>query len=296
MSNAPHKDNHGHDGEFNAGETIMHHILDGKDLSTPLFGTPYQKIDLPSGWYLGGQKTSAHTQAPSGLLGIDFSPTKHTVYLGVIAIIMLVVFISMARSKFGTRNRFFAMLEAFVQFIRDDIAIPNIGEEDGRKFTPFLLTVFFFIYFANMIGLIPGSITITGNISVTAALAFITFMAMQYGGVSRNGLIGHFKGLMPHGLPILIVPMIFVIELAGMFTKPFALCVRLFANMIAGHIVILALICLVFILKSIIVGFALTIPLSLFVYCLELLVCFLQAYIFTMLSAIFIGMTCHPEH
>jgi len=149
----------------------------------------------------------------------------------------------------------------------------------------------------NLLGLVPGMATATGNISVTAGLALMAFFMIQLGGIREYGVIQHFKNLVPHGLPIWLVPIMFALELLSTFIKPFALCIRLFANMMAGHVVILAFISLIFILSEFWYAVApLSVAFSLFVYLLEILVAFLQAYIFTMLTAQFIGMSVHPAH
>ena len=188
-----------------------------------------------------------------------------------------------------------AVLELFVLFIRDEIAIPNIGEKDGRKFTPLLCTMFFFILTCNLMGLIPLFTTATGDISVTASLAIITFITVQLAGMKRFGVLGYFKNLAPHGIPVFLNVIIVPIEFLGLFTKPFALAMRLFANMIAGHTVIFALLGLIIALGSIFVS-PFAVGFAVFINLLELLVAFIQAYIFTMLSAVFIGMALNPEH
>jgi F-type H+-transporting ATPase subunit a len=166
----------------------------------------------------------------------------------------------------------------------------------------YLLTTFFFILTANLLGLIPGMSTATGNISVTASLALVAFVVIQFAGMREYGPVQHFKNLVPHGLPLWLVPIMFLLELLSMFIKPFALCIRLFANMMAGHVVILAFISLIFILGAMyspVVGWAaspVAVFFALFVHLLELLVALLQAYIFTMLTANFIGMSAHPAH
>jgi F-type H+-transporting ATPase subunit a len=194
-----------------------------------------------------------------------------------------------------------AAVESLVVFIRDEVAEPNIGHGDGRKFTPLLCSFFFFILVAALFGLIPGSATSTGNISVTLALATVSFLAQQWAGISKNGLWGHFHGLVPPGMPWLLLPIMIPVEILGMFTKPFALTVRLFANMLAGHMVITTLLLLIPLMGQLhwLAGVAMT-PISLvlavFIMLLELLVAFVQAYIFTLLTAIFIGMYAHPAH
>jgi len=185
-------------------------------------------------------------------------------------------------------------MEILILFVRDDIVKPTIGK-GYEKFLPYLLTVFFFILTCNFLGLIPGGSTATSNISVTATLAAISFIVIQAGGIIKNGFLGYFKGLMPHGIPSWLLPIMFVVEILGLFTKPFALAIRLFANMSAGHIVILALLGLIFILKTFFVV-PVSIAFALFIYLLEILVALIQAYIFTMLSSLFIGMAVHQDH
>jgi F-type H+-transporting ATPase subunit a len=197
----------------------------------------------------------------------------------------------------GLRNA----LEFLVVFIRDEVARKSIGPGADR-FVPYLLTTFFFILACNLLGLVPGMSTATGNISVTAALALIAFGMIQYGGIREHGVVKHLRNLVPHGLPAWLVPIMFLIELLSMLIKPFALCIRLFANMMAGHVAILAFVSLIFILSSLysgLVGVAVSpfvIAFELFVHALEIFVAFLQAYIFTMLTANFIGMSMHPAH
>jgi len=145
------------------------------------------------------------------------------------------------------------------------------------------------------LGLLPYGSTATSNISVTATLAVISFLFIQIGGMMKNGVFGYFKGLIPHGIPFWLLPIMLVVEILGLFTKPFALAIRLFANMTAGHIVILALIGLIFILHTYVVV-PVSISFALFIFLLEILVALLQAYIFTMLSSLFIGMAVHQEH
>ena len=178
--------------------------------------------------------------------------------------------------------------------MRDEIAKITIGK-GYEKFLPYLLTVFFFILTCNFLGLIPGSATATSNISVTVTLAVISFIVIQVGGMMKNGAWGYFKGLIPHGIPSWLLIIMVPVELLGLFTKPFALAIRLFANMTAGHIVIGALLGLIFILKTYFV-IPVSISFALFIYLLEILVALIQAYIFTMLSSLFIGMAVHQEH
>jgi F-type H+-transporting ATPase subunit a len=185
------------------------------------------------------------------------------------------------------------LLEVFVLFIRDGIARPNLGEADGNKMTPILCTFFFFILGLNLLGLIPLFATATSNVSVTASLALVTLAFMVFGSIYKNGIKGFISCFVPHGVPWPVLILLVPIEFAGMFIRAFALTIRLFANMLAGHIVIYSLLGLVFIF-----GYAAfpAIALALGIYFLELFVAFLQAYIFTLLSAMFIGQMYHPAH
>ncbi len=255
---------------------IMHHVLDSREIDL----TPFGMIHLPK----------------FHLLGMDISITKHVVFMWIAVIFLIVIFSKVSRSykksfiPKGVNN----LAETLILFVRDEIAKPNIGK-GYEKFLPYLLTVFFFILTCNFLGLIPYGSTATGNISVTATLATISFVVIQAGGMMKNGVFGYLKGLLPHGLPTWLIPIMFVVELLGLFTKPFALAIRLFANMTAGHIVILALLGLIFILHTYVVV-PVSIAFALFIFLLEVLVALLQAYIFTMLSSLFIGMAYHQEH
>jgi len=255
---------------------IMHHILDAKELDFSPFGV----IHLPE----------------INLFGIDISITKHVVFMWV-ALIILVVALRIAAKSYknsrvpkGVAN----FMEVLILYVRDEIARPTIGK-GYERFMPYLLTVFFFILACNFLGLVPYGSTATSNISVTATLAILSFFAIQIGGVMKNGFFGYFKGLIPHGIPVWLLPIMAVVEFLGLFTKPFALAIRLFANMTAGHIVILALLGLIFILNTYVVV-PVSIAFALFIYLLEILVALIQAYIFTMLSSLFIGMAVHQEH
>lgn len=255
---------------------IMHHILDGNEIELPFLGY----IHLP------------HIE----LFGIDISITKHVIFMWLAAIVLIVsfYFVKKAYAKSRIPKGLSNFMEVLIVFVRDDIVKPTIGK-GYEKFLPFLLTIFFFILTCNFLGLVPYGATATSNISVTASLAIISFIVIQVGGMIKNGPFGYFKGLLPHGLPFWLVPIMFVVEILGLFTKPFALAIRLFANMTAGHIVILALLGLIFILHTYFVV-PVSIAFALFIYLLEVLVALIQAYIFTMLSSLFIGMAVHQEH
>ena len=219
----------------------------------------------------------------------------------VAAFLVLIFSLAARRTKENVPSGLRNVLEIFIVFIRDEVARKSIGVGADR-YVGYLLTTFFFILGCNLLGLIPGMSTATGNISVTAGLALMAFAVIQYSGIREHGLVQHFKNLVPSGLPPWLVPVMFVLELLSMLIKPFALCIRLFANMMAGHVAILAFVSLIFILSSLygtVAGVAISpfvIAFELFVHLLEILVAVLQAYIFTMLTANFIGMTMHPAH
>ncbi|MBK8576584.1 MAG: F0F1 ATP synthase subunit A [Elusimicrobia bacterium] len=207
------------------------------------------------------------------------------------AVLILVLAGQMAQR--GKRNRFVYFIESLTVFVRDEIVIPNIGEE-GRPYLPYFLTIFFFILFMNLIGMVPGSATATGNISVTASLALCTLFVINVAGMRAHGVAGYVKSLVPHGMPVWLLPLMYPIELLGMLTKSFALSIRLFANMIAGHIVIFAFLALIFLFGKLWVA-PMSVAAALGINLLELFVAFLQAYIFTLLSAIFVGSAIHSH-
>jgi F-type H+-transporting ATPase subunit a len=230
-------------------------------------------------------------------------PSKHLVFLLLAAAIVILVAQLAVRSYRGGRipSGVGAAVEGLLTFIRDGIAEPNIGHDDGRRFTPLLCSFFLFILVAALLGLMPFAATSTGNLAVTAGLALVSFAAQQYAGISKYGLAGHFHNLVPPGLPAWLLPIMIPVEILSMFTKPFALMIRLFANMLAGHMVITTLLLLIALMGQIswLGGLAMapvSILLSLFIMFLEVLVAFIQAYIFTLLSAVFIGMYAHPAH
>ncbi len=226
----------------------------------------------------------------------NFSITKNVAAMFLTVILMLLFFLSLARHhKKHTHapGGFNNVLETLVLFVRDDIAIPQIGEKKYMKFMPFLLTVFFFIWITNLLGLLPGAANVTGNISVTVSLGLFTL-----GLILINGNKDYWKHtLWMPGIPVWVKPILAIVEVIGIVVKPLALMIRLFANITAGHIIILSLIALIFILEN--AGVAgISVPFALFITILELLVAFLQAFIFTILSALFIGMAVeeHEHH
>lgn len=230
-----------------------------------------------------------------GGITIDLSITINVLMMILAALLLVIILVYSAASnkKNKTPKGIGNFIEVMMLFIKDDIVIPSMGES-GVKFLPFFASLFFFVLFSNLLGLIPYLHTPTGNVSITATLAIITFAMTQVHGIRHNGFFGYFKGLIPPGVPVFALPIMVVIEFISLLTKPFALCIRLFANMMAGHIVILAFISLIFTLGYAIVP--VSIAFSLFIYLLEIFVALLQAFIFTILSALFIGMAIHQEH
>ncbi|HFE63310.1 MAG TPA: ATP synthase F0 subunit A, partial [Caldithrix sp.] len=237
------------------------------------------------------------TFEPINVLGvqIDLSITLHVVMMWVASLILILTFWLLFRKKRLVPRGFAAILESMVLFVRDEIAVPNMGIKNGKKFTPLLATMFFFILTCNLMGLIPLFVTATGNISVTASLAIITFFVTQIMGMVENGAFGYFKSMVPSGIPFPLIFIMVPIEIFGLFTKPFALAMRLFANMIAGHTVVFALLGLIIALGTVLVA-PFGVGFAVFIDLLEILVAFIQAYIFTMLSSLFISMAMHPEH
>ena len=260
-------------------------ILDYVTDKTYLEFKPFGKITLPQ-------------FEPIDIFGlsINLSPTKYVVYMWIAALIVFVMMTLVARSYRTSvvPHGFTNFIEVFILFIRDEIVRPNIGEK-GDRYMPFLATIFFFIATCNLLGLVPWGVSSTENISVTAGLAIMSFFMIQAAGMSSNGAWGYLRGLVPHGLPVFILPVMIVVEFLGLLTKPFALTVRLFANMTSGKIVILSLIGLIFFFKTIWVA-PVSILFTLFIMLLKMFISLLQAYIFTMLSALFIGMAVHQEH
>jgi len=250
---------------FDINDYIMHHVTDAGEWHLPFL----PPVQLPEFLSLHGLML---------LIGALF-----------VGILFCVVYRKNDRVPKGITN----LLEVFVLFVRDQVAVPSMGKKDGIKMTPLLCTFFFFILTLNLIGLVPIFATATSNINVTGALALITLSFMIFGSILKNGVGGFFKAFIPAGVPAPILILLIPIEFLGLFIKAFALMIRLFANMLAGHIVILALLGLVVLLGYV------ALPAVILAVCiglLEVFVCFLQAFIFTLLSAMFIGQMYHPSH
>ncbi|HEX9981526.1 MAG TPA: F0F1 ATP synthase subunit A [Flavobacterium sp.] len=231
---------------------------------------------------------------PTNEKPLDFSITKSVLTMFVVAILMFVIFSGLAKSfvrNGGISAGFGRLFEPIVLYVRDEIAIPNIGEKHYKKYMGYLLTVFFFVWFLNIFGLTPLGINVTGNIAVTFGLAIITFLITNL--TAKKNYWGHIFW-MP-GVPVPMKIILAPIELLGVFIKPFALMIRLYANIFAGHIVLMSLIALIFIFKSWIGG-TLSFLLSFALSVIEILVALLQAYIFTMLSALYFGSAVEEHH
>jgi len=269
------------------GKAIFEHTSDSRVVELP-FGLG--EWHLPTGWHL---------------FGIDVSPTKHVVFM-VVAAILVFVTVRIAGRQIERRHRegkaphgFGAAIEAIVLFVRNDVAIANIGH-GGEKFAPYILTLFFFILYCNLFGLLPWGATATGNLAVTGTLALTAFVTVEVSGLVTLGPKDYLKTIVfvPPGITgigaLLMALIMTPIEIIGKLVKPFALTLRLFANMTAGHFVILALLGLIFIFSSWLVAAA-TVAFVVFMMLLELLVAFLQAYIFALLTSVFIGMMRHAH-
>ena len=235
-----------------------------------------------------------HVIYPLHVFGINISITKHVLMVWIAAAILIISIPLIVRSKALIPKGPANFIEWIIVFLKDSVIQPFLGD-DGYKFAPYLLTAFFFVITCNLLGLVPMGATATGNISVTAGLALLTLILVQASSIRKNGFTGYIKGFVPPGLPGFVVPIIFVVEVMGMFTKHFALAIRLFANMIAGHLVIFTILGLIFMFKNFFIS---PFPILgiLFVSLLEILIALIQAYIFTILSAVFIGAAVNPHH
>tara|TARA_Y100000588_G_C14015050_1_gene821724 strand:- start:84 stop:974 length:891 start_codon:yes stop_codon:yes gene_type:complete len=292
------------------GSNIIHHVSNS-DIGHPIIHLPY-------------------------IFGINFSVTKHVLMLWIVSLLLSVVIIVPVRA-YLIRGRLVARgwmnaIEAIVQFIRDSIVKPNVGPKWVMTWTPLILTFFFFILFANGIGMVPifdilgiinrfvlhvpadnshnvinnilhGGVTATGNFNVTGALATITFFSIIVAGTMAHGFINHWKNLAPHGLVWPVYIILIPIEIIGLFVKPFALTMRLAANMTGGHIALLALLSLMAIfgemfhstLAGIGVAF-ISVPMAVAIAGLEIIVIVVQAYVFTLLTSVFVGMAINVHH
>lgn len=318
-----------HPGKFDAGKTILHHIADSHEWHFFSMGEKHITLPLPVILYSpqrglsifssskfhhgeeihnGYKNEHDHIVAVNGAGAVDetvkvydFSITKNVAQMLLAVIILVWIMVSVAKkysrqgagkAPSGLQNA----IEPVITFVRDDVARPNLGYK-YKKYMPYLLTVFFFILINNIFGLLPGAANVTGNIAFTALLALISFIVILF---STNG---HFWGhiFWPPGVPFLVKLILIPVELLGVFIKPAALMIRLFANMTAGHIVILSFVSLIFIFgqMSTVAGWGfspVSIAFSVFIYLIEVLVAFIQAFIFTNLTAVFIGQAMEGDH
>ncbi|WP_300564707.1 F0F1 ATP synthase subunit A [Flavobacterium sp.] len=241
-----------------------------------------------------GALKEGHGGHPENVRPLDFSITKSVLGLFGVALLMFLLFTGLAKSfpKNGGiskgAGRFF---EPLVLFVRDEIAIPNIGEKNYKKYMSYLLTIFFFILFLNFLGLTPLGFNITGNITITLSLALLTYLITTF--TANKNYWSHM--LWMPGVPVILRPVLAVIELLGTIIKPFSLMIRLYANMMAGHVVLMSIIALMFIFKSWL-GSSLSFVLAFSLSILEILVAFLQAYIFTMLTSLYFGAGNEEHH
>jgi F-type H+-transporting ATPase subunit a len=265
-------------GGGNLFVTLLHHVQDSHTLDTP-FGA----IDLPH-------------FTPFAVAGISFdmSITKHVVFLWIAGLILCVFGMLVARnnSRRNVPHGWGNLTEFLIVFVRDEIVIPNMGK-GGVAYMPYLLTTFFYILLMNLLGLIPYGASATGNVNVTAGLAIIAFVMIQGSSIRAQGL-GQYLAHLTGGVHWVLWPIMIPIEILGLFTKPFALCIRLFANMTGGHTVLVSLIGLIFLFQSYIIAVA-PVGFVVAINFLELFVAFLQAYIFVMLTSLFMGLGMQTE-
>ena len=319
------------DEKLDIPEIVLEHLADsyewhiasyqGKHISIPLpiiirsaSDNPGQKWffctahSLPEQFYFSKEHHGKIYERVGGeeVRPLDLSITRNVLQIWIVVALLLGVFLSCARwykkhdKKSNAPSGFVGAVEMLVMMIHDDVIKSSIGEKHYKPYAPYLLTVFFFILFTNLVGLLPifpGGANVTGNINITFFLAFCTFLAINLFGNKE-----YWKDIFWPDVPIFLkaIPVMPAIELFGVFTKPFALMIRLFANMMAGHAVILSFTCVIFLGWSMGVGYGLglnlfSILMLLFMNALELLVAFVQAYVFTMLSAVFIGLA-HQDH
>ena len=285
-------------------DIITPHITDSYHLEIPWFNSHFAKEVCIGRHLANGECGPLWDPVHIGGLEVNLSPTKHAVFLLLAATICILLLVGAARAHdrhthaVGHPKGFAAGIEAMVLFLRNEVILPNVGHH-GNAYVPFGLTLFFFILTANLLGLIPYGATATGNISVTATLAIITLVVIEISGMKAQG-IGYLNTLfywnkdLPFVMRIIMFVVMSPVEMIGKIAKPFALAIRLFANMTAGHIVVLALIGLIFAFKSIASGAPFLMAIAIMM--VELFVAFLQAYIFTLLSSVFIGLIREGAH
>ena len=255
--------------------------------------TMQQKLDMLQTFVMHHMADSHVLRLPFLTIQLPDFISLHGLTVILTAFLLIIVFGRLYRKNAPVPHGLTNLLELFVVFVRDEISVRYLGPQDGRKMTPLFCSYFFFILALNLVGLVPSFYTATANPNVTGALAAVTLGFMIFGAMYRNGPVGFVKGFIPRGVPWPVVILLLPIEFLSLFIKAFALMIRLFANELSGHIVAYFMIGLtiLFGLKA-----APLLLMALFIYFLEVVVAFLQAYIFTLLSAIFIGQQYHPEH
>jgi F-type H+-transporting ATPase subunit a len=272
------------------GDVMLEHVADSKLLEFPGYchgGFSWScEVKLDE---VFGNSLKFGCDDATAKCSLDLTPTRQVVMMWIAAILLVVVVLLAAQRRRMVPHGVYNFVETLVAFVRNEIAIPNMGAEHADRYVPYLVTAFFFILFMNLFGLVPWASTATANLSVTAMMATFTFVITQAAAIRTMGLGGYLSHL-TGGVGKELWPLWFVmvpVEIMGLFTKPFALTVRLFANMVAGHFVILALLGLIYVISPW-VGFG-SVPMALGVFLLEIFVALVQSYIFAMLSALFIG-------
>jgi F-type H+-transporting ATPase subunit a len=252
-------------------------------------------VQIPLGATLGA--AFGHPMAPGHLVLFNLQIFQ----LAAILLILIAFSGVPAYLQTGQGDSVTRVLAGFCHYLRDEVVLPNIGKEHGEKLLPMFLSLFFFILFMNLAGLVPGSVTATASVFVTAGLAVVTLTMMIGGGMVVQGPLAYWRNLVPH-VPTWLWPLLFVIEVIGVMVKPFALTVRLFANMTGGHMVVLSFMGLIFFFAQSFgdsIGYAsapVAVGFAVFIMIIEGFVAFVQAYVFTILSVIFVGGSLHPEH
>jgi F-type H+-transporting ATPase subunit a len=330
-----HGSGHGHEEakDFNPGKMIVDHVIDAHDWHVLSIGETHVSVPLPIILYhngklvtfssskfhhghdsykgyrlmLEGENKGKIVYEETGELPLDLSITKNVTSMLISMVLICIIFITVAKGYTKRKGKapkgIQSFLEPLILFIRDDVAKASIGEKNYEKYLPFLLTLFFFIFFNNLFGLVPffpGGANLTGNIAVTGVMAIFTFIITTFSG-NKNYWVHIFN---TPGVPWWLkipVPLMPIVELMGVFTKPFVLMVRLFANITAGHIIVLGFMSLIFIFGSMLpaIGYGVSlvsVAFSVFMLLLELLVAFIQAYVFTLLSAMYFGMATEEHH
>ncbi|MDY6935861.1 MAG: F0F1 ATP synthase subunit A [Spirochaetota bacterium] len=270
----------GHGEEESVSEVVIHHLTDHV---------------ITSGFIGKINEQFLNTK----LFGIfDMRITRWVIMMWIVSILCMLIFIPLAKKikkeKNGSKSKWINLWEVLIGFIHDDIVETNFDAHYVKKAMPYMCSIFFFILFCNLLGLVPGMSTATGNLAVTGGLAAFTLIGMIGVGMIKQGPLWIFTGIVPKGIPFFLFPLMWVIELLGLFIKPFALTIRLFANMTAGHVVVIIFLFISIMFHSLLVGIG-SVTGALMIYLLELLVSFIQAYIFTSLSAMFIGQSMHAH-